>query len=180
MNAARLQSGGVSNSPLRDAAAWEASSSPDLATGKPLISSGMDGREDIRPITLVCEVGPEKMTCGTDNTGVGQQHPAGRTTMQAHLLFDHYAKVLRDMEPICGLCSPRCALTGSLRVEAAMIPADRRHLGMVLMPVGADDHIPIPEGIWNQSPLQIDAGRPVSLGFSSFPVITAEDTHAGS
>ncbi len=93
-----------------------------------MISKGMDGREYLLTRSPVCQAGPEE----TDIVCVGQQRSAGRTTVQVHLLFDRHAKILHDMEPVCDLCRLRCALTGSLSIEAAAIPADHLNFRMVL------------------------------------------------
>lgn len=165
--------------PLRDAAAWEASLSLDLAAGKPLFSKAMDGREYLFSRFPVYKTGPQEMTGCADVSRVGEQCPAGGTTVQVHLLFDRDAKVLLHyMEPVCDLCCLWRALTGSLSVETAAIPADHLHLGMVLQPLGAGDHITIPKDIENRPAFLIDDDCPVRLGFLPTPIINADDTRA--
>lgn len=52
-----------------------------------LPSKGMDGREDLLPRLAVCKTGPQEMTGRADVTRVAEQSPAGRATVQAHLIF---------------------------------------------------------------------------------------------
>jgi len=52
---------------------------------------------------------------------------------------------ISSMEPICDLCRLWRALTGSLSIKAATIPADHLNLGMMAQPLGAGNHITILE-----------------------------------
>jgi hypothetical protein len=140
----------------------------------------MDGREYLLSRLPVGKTGLQEMTGCADIIRVGEQGPAGRPTVQVHLLFDRHTKVLHDVEPIRDLYRLWRALTGSLSVETATIPADHLNLGMTPEPLGAGDHITILEDIKNRSALQIDDDSPVGLRFSPAPVIDADDPCAMS
>ena len=70
------------------------------------------------------QVDASSYTTSRDTT----QGPAGRTTVQVHLLFDRHAKVLHDMKPVCDLFGLRRSLSSGLGVETAAIPAYDLHL----------------------------------------------------
>lgn len=82
------------------------------------------------------------------------------------------------MELIRDLYRLWCSLTGRLCIETTAIPADHLNLGMTPQPLGAGEHITIPEDIMNRSALQIDDDRAIGLRLSPTPVIDSDDPRA--
>lgn len=98
---------------------------------KDLPSKGVDGRAYLFSKFPVCKTGPQEMTGCAVVIRVRKQQPAGCTTLQIHLLFDHHAKVPNDMEPIRNLYRLWRALTDSRSIKPAKIPVDHLHFGMI-------------------------------------------------
>ena len=103
------------------------------------------------------------MTACADIFRVGEQRPAGCTTVQVYLFFERHAMVLYDVEPIRDLHHLRRALTGGLSVKATTIPANDSDLGMAAQPFRTTLGVSILQNVDNGAPPEVKDDRPVGL-----------------
>lgn len=115
------------------------------------------------------------MKIPADVVRFGQKGSAGCAAIHVHLLFDDHAEILYKMNSVCNLSSLRCALAGSLRVEATTIPADDLDFRMAAQPLRATLHVAGFQNVDNRAPFEIDDDCPVVLRFSPAPVVNAND-----
>ncbi|ESZ04466.1 hypothetical protein X737_36885 [Mesorhizobium sp. L48C026A00] len=113
------------------------------------------------------------------DTLIRQQCTPRGAARKAHLLLDCDPQILHEMEPISHLARLRCALTDSLRIQAAAVSADDLDGRVVPQPLCCTLDAPIIENVNNRATLEINHDGAVSRRSPPTPVIYADHPNLG-